>query len=132
MQSALSARLSGLRIASPAPLGQNLCSKMNGIAGAAQRVSVGARQVSHTLVFSRCVEVECADGRRGGKLKTRKAAAKRFKVTGSGKVTVRHAGKNHFQEKKSGKRKQKLSMKHVASDTQMDNIKGCLPYAKIQ
>jgi large subunit ribosomal protein L35 len=60
------------------------------------------------------------------------AAAKRFKVTGSGKVTVRHAGKNHFQEKKSGKRKQKLSMKHVASDTQLDNIKGCLPYAKIQ
>lgn len=118
---------------------------------------MGARQGSHALVFSRCVEVECADGRRGGKLKTRKvrfpmnfaciiryvgrmkslscllqAAAKRFKVTGSGKVTVRHAGKNHFQEKKSGKRKQKLSMRHAASDTQMDNIKGCLPYAGIQ
>ena len=49
-----------------------MCSKRNGIAGAAQRVSVGARQVSQNLAFSRCVEVECADGRRGGKLKTRK------------------------------------------------------------
>ena len=76
--------------------------------------------------------VQAADGRRGGKLKTRKAAVKRFNVTGSGKVTVRHAGKNHFQEKKSSKRRNKLSMKQVASDSMKDNIKGCLPYAKIK
>jgi len=76
--------------------------------------------------------VQAADGRRGGKLKTRKAAVKRFNVTGSGKVTVRHAGKNHFQEKKSSKRRNKLTMKQVASDSMKDNIKGCLPYAKIK
>jgi hypothetical protein len=29
------------------------------------------------------------------------AAAKRFKVTGSGKLMARKAGKNHFNEKKS-------------------------------
>jgi len=76
--------------------------------------------------------VQAADGRRGGKLKTRKAAAKRFHVTGSGKVTVRHAGKNHFQEKKSSTRRNKLTMKQVASDSMKDNIKGCLPYANIK
>ncbi len=76
--------------------------------------------------------IQAADGRRGGKLKTRKAAAKRFNVTGSGKVTVRHAGKNHFQEKKSSKRRNKLTMKQVASDSMKDNIKGCLPYAKVK
>jgi len=74
----------------------------------------------------------CADGRRGGKLKTRKAAAKRYKVTGSGKVIVRHAGKNHFQEKKGSKRRQKLSIPMLASETHLNLIKHCLPYAGIQ
>ena len=60
------------------------------------------------------------------------SAAKRFNVTGSGKVTVRRAGKNHFQEKKSSKRRNKLSMKQQASDSMLDNIKGCLPYSKIK
>lgn len=57
------------------------------------------------------------------------SAAKRYKVTGSGKVMVRHAGKNHFQEKKSSKRRQKLATPMEASQTHMDLIKGCLPYA---
>jgi large subunit ribosomal protein L35 len=39
------------------------------------------------------------------KQKTKKAAAKRFKVTGSGKVLRRHAMKSHNLEKKSQKRK---------------------------
>jgi large subunit ribosomal protein L35 len=43
------------------------------------------------------------------KLKTRSAAAKRFKVTGSGKVLCRHAGKQHLNEKKGKKDKKRLS-----------------------
>jgi ribosomal protein L35 len=43
------------------------------------------------------------------KLKTRSAAAKRFKVTGSGKVLCRHAGKQHLNEKKNKKHKKRLS-----------------------
>ena len=39
------------------------------------------------------------------KQKTKKAASKRFKVTGSGKVLRRHAMKSHNLEKKSAKRK---------------------------
>jgi large subunit ribosomal protein L35 len=42
------------------------------------------------------------------KQKTKKAAAKRFKVTGSGKILRRHAMKSHNLEKKSAKRRRKL------------------------
>jgi len=43
------------------------------------------------------------------KMKTHKGAAKRFKVTGSGKLTRRRAGLNHILEKKSPKRKRRLA-----------------------
>ena len=42
------------------------------------------------------------------KMKSHSGAAKRFKVTGSGKITRRKAGKNHILEKKSPKRKRHL------------------------
>ena len=35
------------------------------------------------------------------KLKTNRGAAKRFKLTGSGKVRFRHAGRNHIKTKQS-------------------------------
>jgi large subunit ribosomal protein L35 len=43
------------------------------------------------------------------KMKTHKGAAKRFKVTGSGKLRRRKANKNHILEKKSSRRKRRLS-----------------------
>jgi large subunit ribosomal protein L35 len=42
------------------------------------------------------------------KMKTHKGAKKRFKVTGSGKITRRQMNKNHILEKKSPKRKRQL------------------------
>ncbi|MHB8467700.1 MAG: 50S ribosomal protein L35 [Acidimicrobiales bacterium] len=42
------------------------------------------------------------------KMKTDKGAAKRIKVTGSGKLRRRHAFLNHLLEKKSAKRKRQL------------------------
>jgi large subunit ribosomal protein L35 len=42
------------------------------------------------------------------KMKTDKGAAKRVKVTGSGKLRRRHAFLNHILEKKSPKRKRHL------------------------
>ena len=42
------------------------------------------------------------------KMKTHRGAAKRFKVTGSGKITRRKAYKNHILEKKTPKRKRQL------------------------
>jgi large subunit ribosomal protein L35 len=43
------------------------------------------------------------------KMKTHKGAAKRFKLTGSGKLTRRRANLNHILEKKSSKRKRRLA-----------------------
>ena len=43
------------------------------------------------------------------KMKTHRGAAKRFKVTGSGKILRRHAYLNHILEKKSPKRKRRLA-----------------------
>ncbi len=42
------------------------------------------------------------------KLKTHRGAAKRFSLTGSGKVRRRHALKNHILTKKTRKRKRHL------------------------
>lgn len=42
------------------------------------------------------------------KMKTSRSAAKRFKVTGSGKVKRRHANKSHILTKKTPKRKRHL------------------------
>lgn len=50
---------------------QTLSSKQNGIAGAAPRLCTSALAIQRRATAA-VVEVECADGRRGGKLKTRK------------------------------------------------------------
>ena len=42
------------------------------------------------------------------KMKTHRGAAKRFKVTGSGKLVRRQAGMNHILEKKPSKRTRRL------------------------
>lgn len=42
------------------------------------------------------------------KMKTRSGAKKRYKVTGTGKLTRRKAGLNHILEKKSASRKRSL------------------------
>jgi large subunit ribosomal protein L35 len=43
------------------------------------------------------------------KMKTHRGAAKRFRVTGSGKIMRRKATGNHFLIKKSGSRKRRIS-----------------------
>lgn len=62
------------------------------------------------------------------KLKTRKAAAKRFRATGSGKIMRRKGFKNHILEKKSQKRKNNLSKMALVHETDEDNVRGMLPY----
>ena len=42
------------------------------------------------------------------KMKTNRSAAKRFKVTGKGKVKRRQANKSHILTKKDAKRKRRL------------------------
>jgi large subunit ribosomal protein L35 len=43
------------------------------------------------------------------KMKTHRGAAKRFKVTGSGKLMRRKAFRNHILEKKASKRTRRLA-----------------------
>jgi len=42
------------------------------------------------------------------KMKTHRGAAKRFRVTGSGKIMRRHAYRDHLLEKKPSKRTRRL------------------------
>ena len=62
------------------------------------------------------------------KLKTRKAAAKRYKITGRGNFLRRHAYKGHLLMKKSNKQKRKLSQTVLVSKNDAKPIKLMLPY----
>ena len=62
------------------------------------------------------------------KLKTRKAAAKRYKVTGSDNFLRRHAYKGHLLMKKSNRQKRKLSQTICVSENDTKSIKLMLPY----
>jgi large subunit ribosomal protein L35 len=62
------------------------------------------------------------------KMKTKSAAKKRFKVTGSGKITFQHAGKRHIFTGKSKKGKRHLRADATIDDTDHDRISRCLPY----
>ena len=62
------------------------------------------------------------------KLKTRKAAAKRYKVTGSDNFLRRHAYKGHLLMKKSNRQKRKLSQTICVSENDTKAIKLMLPY----
>ncbi len=62
------------------------------------------------------------------KLKTRKAAAKRFQKSGTGKLMRRKAFKNHMLQHKSSKRKRTLSGLAVVNERDADNVQLMLPY----
>ncbi|KAH8481889.1 hypothetical protein H0E87_029385 [Populus deltoides] len=68
---------------------------------------------------------------KGYKMKTHKASAKRFRVTGKGKIVRRRAGKQHLLAKKNTKRKLRLSKMHPVSKSDYDNVIGALPYLKV-
>ncbi|MCH7225816.1 50S ribosomal protein L35 [Haloferula sp. A504] len=67
--------------------------------------------------------------RTAGKAKTRKAVAKRFKVTGTGKVLRRKQGKRHLLQNKNRKRKRNLGKATLVSDADIKNVKENLPFA---
>ncbi|MBE5938370.1 MAG: 50S ribosomal protein L35 [Lachnospiraceae bacterium] len=62
------------------------------------------------------------------KMKTRSAAAKRFKQTGSGKLMRMKANKSHILNKKTRKRKRNLR-KQTEIDASNDKaMRKCMPY----
>ena len=60
------------------------------------------------------------------KLKTKKTAAKRFKVTGTGKITRRKAYNNHMFFHKSGAQQRRLDQEAVLSPTEAKRVKRML------
>ena len=63
------------------------------------------------------------------KIKTHRATAKRFHVTGSGEFKRNKAYKSHILEKKTRKRKRNLRKAALASAADRKNVKIMLPYA---
>jgi len=61
--------------------------------------------------------------------KTRKAAAKRFKITGTGKLLRAKAGKRHLAECKNRKTKRSLGKTVVVHPSDHARVKACLPFA---
>ncbi len=62
------------------------------------------------------------------KMKTNRSAAKRFKVTGTGKLKRAKAYKSHILTKKSTKRKRNLRQAAITDATNVKNMKKILPY----
>ncbi len=61
-------------------------------------------------------------------MKTHRGAAKRVKITGSGKVKRMRSNKSHILTKKSRKRKRRLRKPDLVSKADEKNIKAILPY----
>ena len=62
------------------------------------------------------------------KIKTNRAAAKRFKVTGIGKLKRSKAYKRHILTKKTRKTKRNLRKAALVDMTNVKNMKKILPY----
>jgi len=62
------------------------------------------------------------------KMKTHKGAAKRFGVTGSGKVVRVKAWRGHHLDIKSSSRTRPYAGKAVVDGTSAEQIRGLLPY----
>lgn len=60
------------------------------------------------------------------KMKSNSSAKKRFKVTGSGKIMMYHAFKNHILTKKSKKRKRALGRYSVLNPVDQPRVERLL------
>jgi large subunit ribosomal protein L35 len=63
------------------------------------------------------------------KMKTKKAAAKRFKFTGTGKIKYAKANKQHKLTVKTAKRKRGLRKLGVIKKSNVKQIKRMMPYS---
>ncbi len=62
------------------------------------------------------------------KMKTSRSAAKRVKVTGTGKLKRNKAYKRHILTKKTTKTKRNLRKPAIVDSTNVKNMKKILPY----
>ncbi len=62
------------------------------------------------------------------KIKTRRGAAKRFKVTGSGRIVRAKAFRRHIMTKMTRKRKRQLRKKTLVAPSDEARIRQQIPY----
>ena len=63
------------------------------------------------------------------KVKTHRGAAKRFKITKTGKVLRMHSGKRHLLGTKNANRMRRLKKRIAVSPADAGNVRKMLPYA---
>jgi large subunit ribosomal protein L35 len=61
-------------------------------------------------------------------MKTNRGAAKRFKVTGTGKIARRRAYLRHINTHMTRKRKRQLSQSTLVADVDSKSIRRLIPY----
>ena len=64
------------------------------------------------------------------KLKTHKGAAKRVRLTATGKIKRGHSHGRHILTKKSNKRKRQLDIDTLVSKSDMGRVQEMLPYGR--
>jgi len=63
------------------------------------------------------------------KMKTNRGAAKRFKITGKGKIVYSKAYASHILTKKTTKRKRNLRKSGIIDKADVASVKRLIPYA---
>ena len=64
------------------------------------------------------------------KLKTHKGAAKRFRLTATGKIKRGHSHARHILTKKTNKRKRQLDIDALVATADHDRVTAMLPYGR--
>ena len=64
------------------------------------------------------------------KLKTHRGAAKRFRMTATGKIKRGHSHARHILTKKTTKRKRMLDIDVMVSDSDQKRVEAMLPYGR--
>jgi large subunit ribosomal protein L35 len=64
------------------------------------------------------------------KLKTHKGAAKRFRITATGKIKRGHSHARHILTKKTNKRKRFLDVDVLVSKSDIKRVQAMLPYGR--
>jgi large subunit ribosomal protein L35 len=64
------------------------------------------------------------------KLKTHKGAAKRFRLTATGKIKRGHSHARHILTSKTAKRKRLLDIDTLVSDADQERVERMLPYGR--
>lgn len=65
-----------------------------------------------------------------GKLKTHKSTAKRFKVTGTGKLLRTKGGKSHLRRRKAARTKSKFDKMVAVAPSEVKRVTALAPYLR--